>query len=136
MLKESAMEKWFKFEIAKINSGIVTKKKSLKELVLEASPQTEAKDGSIYYFNKDALNNLAKELPENMHSITLPISFYFSFDVKGSVYVAEKKSLLALKHLGEVPKDAELVDGRCWISKSLIIDMMKRRPSIIQFVRY
>lgn len=136
MLKESAMEKWFKFEIAKINSGIVTKKKALKELVKEKNPQTMAKDGSVYYFNKDSLLRLEKRLPEDMYSIRLPISFYLSFDVKGSVYVAEKASLSVLKHLGEVPKDAELVDGRFWMSKSLVTDMMKRRPSIIQFVRY
>ncbi|UCG70810.1 MAG: DUF61 family protein [Thermoplasmata archaeon] len=136
MIKESAMEKWFKFEIAKLNSGIVTKKKALKELAREKNPQTVAKDGSIYYFNKDSLLKLEKELPENMHSIRLPISFYFSFDVKGSVYVAEKKSLSVLKQLGEVPKDVEFVDGRYWISKVLATDLMKRRPSIIQFVRY
>ena len=136
MFKESAMEKWFKFEIARLNSGIVTKKKALKELVGEKNPQTVAKDGSIYYFNKDSLLKLERELPEDMHSIRLPISFYLSFDVKGSVYVAEKKSLSVLKYLGEVPKDAEFVDGRYWVSKVLATDMMKRRPFIIQFVRY
>jgi uncharacterized protein (UPF0216 family) len=136
MIKESAMKKWFKFEMTRINSGIVTKKKALKELVKEKAPQTVAKDGSVYYFNKDALMRLEKELPEKLHNIRLPISFYTSLDVKGSVYVAEKASLSALKHLGEVPKDAELVDGRYWMSKALVTDMMKRLPTIVQFVRY
>lgn len=136
MIKESAMKKWFKFEMTKINSGIVTKKKALKELVKEENPQTVAKDGSVYYFNKDALLNLERLLPKEVHSILLPISFYTSLDVKGNVYVAEKSSLTALKHLGEVPKDAELVDGRYWIGKALANDLMKRRPTIIQFVRY
>ena len=136
MLKESAMKKWFKFEMARINSGIVIKKKALKELVKEKAPQTVAKDGSVYYFNKDALLKLETLLPKNMHSIMLPISIYTSLDVSGSVYVAEKASLSALKHLGEVPKDTELVDGRYWMGKSLVTDMMKRLPTIVQFVRY
>ena len=136
MIKESAMKKWFKFEMARINSGIVTKKKALKELVKEECPQTVAKDGSVYYFNKDALLNLEKLLPKDMHSILLPMSFYTSLDVKGNVYVAEKSSLTALKHLGEVPEDAKLIEGRYWIGKALANDLMRRRPTIIQFVRY
>jgi uncharacterized protein (UPF0216 family) len=136
MLKESAMKKWFKFEMAKINSGIVTKKRSLKELMEEEVPQTKAKDESIYYFNKDALLDLKNGLPKDMHSIMLPINFYISLDIRSSVYIADKPSLFALKYLGEVPHDAELVDGRYWMSKTLILDLMKKRPSIIQLIRY
>lgn len=136
MLNESAMKKWFKFEMARINSGIVTKKKTLEELVKGEMPKTEAKDGSEYYFNKDALLSLENELPKEMHSIMLPLSFYTSLDVRGSVYIGDKSSLMVLKHLGEVPKDAELMDGRYWMGKTLATDLMRRRPTIIQFVRY
>ena len=136
MIKESAMKKWFKFEMARINSGIVTKKKALKELVKEDCPQTVAKDGSIYYFNKDALLRLEKDLPEKLHTIKLPISFYISLDVRGSAYVGDNSSLMVLKHLGEAPDDAKLIEGRYWMSKILVTDMMKRFPTIIQFIRY
>ena len=47
MLNESAMEKWFKFEMAKVNSGIVLKKKSLRDLVSEEKPKTERKEISF-----------------------------------------------------------------------------------------
>lgn len=136
MIKESAMKKWFKFEMARINSGIVIKKKELKELVKEECPQTVAKDESVYYFNKDALLRLEKELPEKLHSIKLPISFYISLDVRGSTYVGDNSSLMVLKHLGEAPEDAKLIDGRYWIGKALANDLMKRYPTIIQFVRF
>ncbi|UCE35972.1 MAG: DUF61 family protein [Thermoplasmata archaeon] len=136
MLKESAMEKWFKFEIAKINSGIVTKKRPLGELTEEKTPITEAKDGSIFYYDKKALYCLKNELSKDKHSIMLPISMYFSLDVKDMVYVADKLALSVLKRLGEVPKDAELDNGRYWMSKTLANDMIRRRPTIIQFVRY
>ncbi len=136
MLNESAMKKWFKFEMAKINSGIVTKKRSLKELLKEKVPQTKAKDECIYYFNKDALHELENELPKDMHSIMLPINFYISLDIRSSVYIADKPSLSVLKQLGEVPHDAELAEGRFWMSKTLILDLMKKRPTIIQLIRY
>ena len=136
MLNESAMKKWFKFEMARLNSGIVIKKKALRELVKEESPKTEAKDKSVYYFNRDALLRLKNELPEDMYSIMLPISFYTTLDVRGSVYVADKSSLLVLRSLGEVPEDTELIEGRCWMSKALVMDMMRKWPTIFQFVRY
>jgi uncharacterized protein (UPF0216 family) len=114
----------------------VIQKKTLSELLELKSSKTLAKDGSDYYFNRDALKTLKDELPLNLHSILLPISFYTSMDVRGNVFVADKPSFSVLKHLGEVPKDAELVDGKYWIGKILAQDMMKRRPSVIQLVRY
>ena len=135
MLNESAMEKWFKFEMARVNSGIVIKKKALSELVLEEIPRTETKDGSAYYFNKETLLKLKEVLPYSMHSLRLPISFFTSLDVAGNAYVADKQSFVALKALGEFPEKAELVDGKCWIGKILVMDMIKRWPTLIQFVR-
>ena len=136
MLNESAMEKWFKFEMAKVNSGIVVKKKPLRELVLEDTPKTETKDGSVYYFNKNALLKLKDALSIDMHSLRLPISFYTSLDVAGSAYIADKPSFSALKVMGEFPEAAELIEGRCWLAKILVMDMIKRWPTLIQFVRY
>jgi uncharacterized protein (UPF0216 family) len=136
MFKESAMKKWFKFEMAKINRGIVINKRSLDELLEEEVPQTKAKDDSIYYFNINALLDLKRELPKDEHSIKLPLNLYISLDTRSSVYIADLPSLNVLKSLGEVPKDSELTDGRHWISKALILDLMKRRPSIIQLIRY
>jgi uncharacterized protein (UPF0216 family) len=130
------MKKWFKFEMAKINRGIVINKRSLDELLEEEVPQTKAKDDSIYYFNINALLDLKRELPKDEHSIKLPLNLYISLDTRSSVYIADLPSLNVLKSLGEVPKDSELTDGRHWISKALILDLMKRRPSIIQLIRY
>ncbi len=136
MLNESAMEKWFKFEMSKVNSGIVIKKITLSELVLEKTPQTETKDGSVFYFNKDALSKLQDTLPSDMHSLMLPISFYTSLDITGSAYIADRPSFVALKVMGEFPEAAELIEGKCWLSKVLVMDMIKRWPTLIQFVRY
>jgi len=136
MLNESAMEKWFKFEMTKVNTGIVVKKRPLKELVMEEKPKTEAKDGSVYYFNEKALQELRDALPNDKHSLRLPISFYTTLDLSGKAYIADKPSFQALKLLGELPEKSELVDGRCWLGKVLVLDMIKRWPTLIQFVRY
>jgi uncharacterized protein (UPF0216 family) len=136
MLNESAMKKWLRFEMSKINSGIVLKKKTLADLVSEDLPKTQTKDQSVYYFNLAALTRLENELPSSLHSLLLPISFYVSLDISGNVYLADKPSLSTLKHLGEVPEKAELVDGKYWIGKSLVSDMIRRWPTVIQLVRY
>jgi uncharacterized protein (UPF0216 family) len=136
MLKESAMKKWFKFEMGKINSGIVTKKMALFELAKLKSPQTLTKDGSTYYFNCKVIDELARTLPEKLQTIKLPVSIYASLDVRGSVYIAELPSLQLLKQLKEIPQNAELMDGKYWIGKTIAMDIMRRYPTMIQFVRY
>ena len=136
MLKESAMKKWFRFEMGKINSGIVIEKKGLSELAKSDSPKTKTKDGSTYYFNSQVIKKLRMDLPENMQAIKLPLSIYASLDVRGSVYIAENASLALLKYIKEVPQNAELSDGKYWIGKAIAMDIMKRYPTMIQFVRY
>lgn len=136
MLNESAMKKWFKFEMGRINSGIVIKKKTLDDLAGSDSPKTQTKDKSEYYFDSKVINKLAEELPEHMHTIMLPLSLYSSLEVRGSVYIAEKSSLDLLIHLGEVPGDATLLDGKYWMGKLIAKDIMVRYPTMMQFVRY
>ena len=136
MLNESAMKKWFKFEMGRINSGIVTKKKKLCDLMGSDHPMTQTKDGSIYYFDSDVIKRLGKILPEKLHDVQLPLSLYASLEVRGNVYIAEVSSLSFLKHLKEVPKNAELVDGKYWMGKTIAKDIMRRYPTMIQFVRY
>ncbi len=136
MLNESAMKKWFKFEMGRMNSGIVTKKKSLCDLAKSDSPITQTKDGSEYYFDPKTIKRLWEALPEKLYTILLPVSLYSSLEVKGSVYLAESASLDILKHLGEVGRDAELVDGKYWMGKTIAKDIMRRYPTMMQFVRY
>jgi uncharacterized protein (UPF0216 family) len=136
MLNESAMQKWLKFEMSKINSGIVLKKRTLAELVREDQPKTQTKDNCDYFFNSAILKRLEGELPSDMHSLKLPISFYISLDISGQVYLADKPSFLALKQLGEIPENAELVNGEYWMGKSLLSDIMRRWPTLIQLVRF
>jgi uncharacterized protein (UPF0216 family) len=136
MMNQSSMAKWFRYEMTRLNSGIVTKKKALLELVGDEQSSTETRDGSVYLFSREALQALARELPDSLHTIKLPISFYISIDVRSSAYLADNPSLEVMKRLREVPRDAVLTDGMYWMSKLLVSDIMKRRPSVIQYIRY
>ncbi len=136
MFNESAMKKWFRFEMGKINSGIVTKKKRLSDIADSDSPRTQTKDGSTYYFDPDVIKRLWKIVPKKLHDVQLPISLYSSLEVRGNVYIAEVSSLNVLKHLEEIPKNAQLVDGKYWIGKTIARDIMRRYPTMMQFVRY
>jgi uncharacterized protein (UPF0216 family) len=136
MLNESAMKKWFRFEMGKINSGIVTKKKRLCDLADSDSPRTLTKDGSTYYFDSEVIKRLWKVVPERLHNVKLPLSLYSSLEIRGNVYIAEKTSLDILKYLDEIPKNAELIEGKYWMGKTIAKDIMRRYPTMMQFVRY
>jgi uncharacterized protein (UPF0216 family) len=136
MLNESAMKKWFRFEMGKINSGIVTKKRRLCDLADSDSPRTQTKDGSEYYFEPKIIKMLWEVLPENLQTTLLPLSLYSSLEVRGSVFLAEKSSLDILKHLGEIPNNSELIEGKYWMGKTIAQDMMRRYPTMMQFLRY
>jgi uncharacterized protein (UPF0216 family) len=136
MLNESAMKKWFRFEMGKINSGIVVNKEPLRKLAGSDFPMTQTKDGSAYYFDAKVIKKLAEELPEPMQTTRLPLSLYSSLEVRGSVYFAERSSLDMLKCLGEVPKNAYLIDGKYWMGKTIAKDIMRRYPTVLQIVRY
>lgn len=136
MLNESAMKKWLKFEMGKISSGLVIKKKPLSDLVKSQSPKVKTKDGSLYYFNSTAICELNMKLPKELRSILLPISLYSSYDVRGMVAIADTPSFLVLKHLGEIPDDARLKEGKYWMGKTLANDIIRRYPTILQIIRY
>jgi uncharacterized protein (UPF0216 family) len=136
MLNESAMKKWLKFEMGRINSGLVFKKKPLSDLVKSKTPEAKTKDGSVYYFNSDAISELKLKLPDHLHSLLLPITLYSQYDVKGMVAIADSPSFLVLKHLGEIPENAKLIEGKYWMGKTLANDIMKRYPTILQIIRY
>jgi uncharacterized protein (UPF0216 family) len=136
MLNESSMKKWLKFEMGKITSGLVIKKKPLCDLVKSQSTKVKTKDGSVYYFNSNAITELNEKLPEHLHSILLPISVYASSEVRGMVAIADTTSFLALKHLGEIPNNSRLNEGKYWMGKALANDIMKRYPTMLQIIRY
>lgn len=135
-MKESSFKRWLKYEIGRMNSSVVTKQKALKELFKEEKPTALTKDGSVHYFDKSILLDLKNLLPDELHELKLPITFYNSIEDKNNSFLTDITALSMLKHLDEVLSDAELVEGRYWMSKALARDLIRRYPTLFQIVTY
>ena len=118
-MNESAFKRWLKYEMGRMNSGVVTKQKALEELLKEEKPTALTKDGSVHYFDKSILLDLKNLLPDELQELILPITFYNTTEDKNNSYLTDKTALSMLGHLNEVLADAELVEGKYWMSKVL-----------------
>ena len=68
-------------EIAKMNEGVVTQRRSLAALLAEKDPLSVTKKGDAYRFDPSVIATLGKALPEDLQRrLRLPILFYSSPD--------------------------------------------------------
>ncbi len=63
---ESVLVRWMGLEIAKMNEGVVTQRKSLAVLLAEKDPVSNTKKGDKYHFDPSVIAILGKALPEDL----------------------------------------------------------------------
>ena len=59
---ESVLVRWMGIEIAKVNEGVVTQRKSLAVLLAEKNPPSVTKKGDTYHFDPSVIATLGKAL--------------------------------------------------------------------------
>jgi hypothetical protein len=97
---ESVLVRWMGLEIAKMNEGVVTQRKSLAVLLAEKDPVSNTKNGDTYHFDPSVIATLGKALPEELQRrLRLPVLFYSSPDVPDSCMC---------------PDDTPLQPSSCW----------------------
>jgi uncharacterized protein (UPF0216 family) len=122
-------------EISKINRGIVAERKSLLDLACMDRPVVVTKGGEEYLFNKETLGSLTAKLPNTIsRRLRLPVLCYFDSSVGNSCFITDLQAVEGLKHLGEISSMREMTDGRLWIGKPILFDIMRKYPSFIQIV--
>ncbi len=98
---ESVLTRWMGLEIAKMNEGVVTQRKSLAVLLAEKDPLSVTKKGEAYHFDPSVIATLGKALPEDLQRrLRLPILFYASPDVPDSCMCPDETALAALQAAG------------------------------------
>ena len=86
---ESVLVRWMGIEIAKMNEGVVSHRKSLAALLAEKDPLSVTKKGDPYHFDPSVIATLGKALPEDLQRrLRLPVLFYASPDVPGQLHVS------------------------------------------------
>jgi uncharacterized protein (UPF0216 family) len=132
---ESVLVRWMGLEIAKINEGVVTQRKSLAVLLAEKNPLSVTKKGDTYHFDPSVIATLGKALQDDQkRKLRLPILFYLSPDVPDSCMCPDEAALAALQVLGEVSTLRTFEEGRFWVSRPIAYAIMKKYPTVVQIV--
>jgi hypothetical protein len=132
---ESVLVRWMGLEIAKINEGVVTQRRSLAVLLAEKNPSSVTKKGDTYHFDPSVIAILGKALPDDLkRKLRLPILFYLSPDVTDSCMCPDEPALATLQVLGEVSTLRTFEAGRFWVSRPIAYAIMKKYPTAVQIV--
>ena len=132
---ESVLVRWMGLEIAKMNEGVVSQRKSLALLLREKDPVSVTRKCETYQFDPSVIATLGKTLPEDLQRrLRLPILFYSSPDVPDSCMCPDDTALAALQLLGEVSTLRTFEGGRFWVSRPIAYAIMKKYPTAVQIV--
>lgn len=132
---ESALLRWMRLEIGRINDGVVVERKRLSRLLSEEHPSSVTKGGSEHKFDRDVLLRLKQALPgELQRRLRLPILFYFDPSVPDSFFLTDEAAVQALQRLQEISPLRRVHGGRLWIAKPLVYATMNRYPTVIQIM--
>jgi uncharacterized protein (UPF0216 family) len=122
-------------EIAKMNEGVVTQRKSLAVLLGDKDPVSITKKGDTFHFDASVIAALGKALPRDLQrQLRLPILFYASPDVPDSCSCPDAPALATLQLLGEVSTLRTFEGGKFWVSRPIAYAIMKKYPTAVQIV--
>jgi len=125
------VDKWMEFELARINKGLVTRKKRLSILLKEEKPQCAAREGEVYEFDAEVLRRLAGALKEG-EDLMLPITLHFSSQSPDSCYVSDESASVVLRRLEDFGEAYPFTDGKMWLPNSLAYMLIQKYPTAMQ----
>jgi len=125
------IDKWTEFEIARVDCGVVVRKKRLSALPNEAKPLCTTRDGEPYIFDLDILKRLAAVLREG-EDLQLPITLHLSTIAKDSSYASDETAAEVLRRLEEFGEAYPYRDGKMWLPNSLAYTQLLKYPTAIQ----
>ncbi len=132
---EAVLMRWMRLEIGKINAGIVAERKTLRRLLEEEIPSSTTKGEDEYRFDASVIADLGERLPQDLHRrLKLPMFFYFDMTVMDSGFLADEAAADALRHLGAISHLRRMREGKLWIARPIVYDLMHRYPTVIQVV--
>lgn len=126
-------EKWVDFEIRTIHSGLVTKRKTLKELLSEDSPQCIMRDGQIHFFDKEELKRIESVASEEeREALKLPMNLHFSLEMEDQCYFSDDVASKVLRRLEGFGEAYPYRDGKMWIPYSLAMELLIKYKTAMQ----
>ena len=129
------MEKWISLEFRKLNQSLVKLQPTLFELLAMEHPVAETRDGGEYAFDKKALNDFARAVPEKFYrKLKLPIFFFKDTRVSDSCYIIDNIAAEVLMANGALNKLYRFREKKLWIGRPLAYEIGNKYPTLVQFV--
>lgn len=130
---ESVLLRWIGLELGRMNSGVVSERKTLAELASEESPSAVTRSGGTYRFDPGTIRALSASLPEEIRRrLRVPIVFFFDSRVPDSCYLADETALLAFLSLGDLSSLRTFHEGRVWVGRAIVFELARKYPTAVQ----
>lgn len=125
-------DRWIASQLGRLNAGLVVKKKSMAQLLEEAEPACETREGDRHSFDRAALVRLAALLtPAEAASLRLPITLLVSGE-SDTAYLTDEPAAKALRALENFGPAFPFRDGRMGVPHSLAVDLVRRNGGAVQ----
>lgn len=132
-MDDNRFKKIISSQLKNLNTGMVSQKKSLKDLLKEENPSVETRKGERHQFKNEHLKKIEDSIPiYKMDELKLPIMVYNDPSLD-QCYVKMRVEGEVLKNLIGL-EDKTLKDERIWFSKPLIAETIREYDDIFQFI--
>jgi len=131
MHEGKGIDRWTEFELARVNRGVVIRKKMLSVLLKEEMPQCTTREGEPYIFDRDVLRRLAAVLREG-EDLQLPMTIHFSTTANDASYLSEETAAEVLRRLEDFRDAYPYRDGKMWLPNSLAYTLVMKYATAIQ----
>jgi len=122
---------WMRWEFEKLNSGVVTRPKSLRSLL--KTPKIETREGDTIDLEPPVLERLAAVCTaREQDQLRLPITLHFSADVPDSAFTIDALAADVLHRLEGWGEAYPYRDGKMWLPQSLAVDLLLRYGGVFQ----
>lgn len=132
MARPEPIDRWISFELGRLNSGLVTEKKSLSRLLEEAEPSTRTQEGDLHPFDREALRRFAEVLTvDEAAALRLPVTIRLQGESDEAI-LSDAIGAKALRALEKLDRAFPFRDGRMAVPHSLAVDLVRRYGGVLQ----
>ena len=132
-MDENRFRKMISSQLKNLNEGMVSQKKSLKDLLKEDDPSVKTRDGNEHRFEEEHLLHIKEMIPlYKQDELKLPIMVYNDPSLD-QCYVKNRVEGEVLKNLIGM-ENKTVKDSKTWFSKPLVAEKIREYDDIFQFV--
>ena len=127
------MDRWMGLEMRGLTQGLVTRKRTLADLLQEDPPSAVTREGDPHPFDLGVLERLADvtSLGERRR-LRLPITLRIHADLEIQASVEDELAAEVLRRLAGVERAYPYRDGRAWFPYSLGLEFLLQYPTAVQ----